>query len=238
MRYSSRALRMFVASVVLGCLTQVVAGQETKPPTGGDGKPAATSDPKPSDPKPTVPPPPGDGLVPKQPAFLMNVAVNRADARYSQGERLSVRFKSERDAHVYLLYHQADGSVLMIFPNKAQSSNLVKAKEEVSIPKPGDSFRFRVAAPFGEEAMQVIASEKPIEALDKLDSSAGRAVAVPKAALEVLAATIKQAPGQFAEHRAVIHTHPGGGPLPEPRQPARFGRGLAKNMKSPAPARS
>ncbi|MCB9940043.1 MAG: DUF4384 domain-containing protein [Planctomycetaceae bacterium] len=165
---------------------------------------------------------PGDDLVTTQPPWLMNVAVNRADGNYAHGERLSVRFKSERDAHVYVLYHQADNSTVLIFPNSAQTNNRVKAAEEINIPKADDPFRFRIAAPYGQEAMQVIASKQPIPLLDSLSSQASRAVAVPADTLTQLAATIKQAPGEFAEHRAVIRTRPGGGPLPPPRAPQRF----------------
>lgn len=172
------------------------------------------------------PPPvarPGDDLVPNRPAFLMDVAVNREDRQYTQGERLSIRFKSERDAYVYLLYHQADQSTALIYPNVAQKENLVKAKESVSIPGKGDGFRFRIAAPFGEEALQVIASTKPIELLDKLNGGDARAVVVSGETRQALAELIKQSPDQFAEHRAVIHTYEGGGALPPAREPIRVG---------------
>lgn len=220
-------------SMALVMVGQLAAQDAAKPPA--DGQPPATNPakavPPKTDPPPQTPPAPtpGDTLIPTQPGFLMHVAVNRADARYSHGEQMSVKFKSERDAHVYLLYHQTDGSVVMIFPNKAQPSNQVKAKEEISIPKQGDNFRFRVTAPYGEEAMQVIASAKPVEALDKLDYAAGRAVAVPKLALEELAATIKKSPGEFAETRVVVHTQKGGGPLPEARPPKRVGLFIGVN---------
>lgn len=188
----------------------------SNPPANATVPPATT---------PTNPPvtTPGDALIPARPAFLMNVAVNRADARYSQGERLSVRFKAEVDCHVYLLYHQADGSTLLIFPNTAQTENSVKAKVEVSIPKAGDEFRFRVGAPFGKEALQVIAAKKPIDLLDKLDASAGRATPVPQETQGELAKLIQGSAGQFAEHRCVIQTQAGGGPLPEVRAPLRAG---------------
>lgn len=232
MRFSATGLRLALTTLVVGSGLQLASAQEGQP--ADDSKPAVNSNDssKPAEPKKDSPkskpndpvvPAPGDGLVPNKPAFFMNLAVNKANGKYGQGERLSVRFKSERDSHVYLLYHQADGSAVMIFPNKVQTNNLVKAKEEVSIPKAGDSFLFRVSAPFGDEALQVIASEEPIEMLDKLDASAGRAVAVPKQTLGDLADLVKKSPGKFGEHRAVIHTFAGAGPLPEPRKPARFG---------------
>lgn len=171
----------------------------------------------------TSPPTPGDALIPARPAFLMNVAVNRTDGRYSQGERLSVRFQAEADCHVYLLYHQADGNTVLIFPNKAQPDNRVAAKKEVTIPQAGDEFRFRIGAPYGEEALQVIAAKKPIELLAKLDAAAGRATPVSKETQAELAKLIQASADQYAEHRVVIHTHEGGGKLPEPRAPLRAG---------------
>ncbi|QDU25100.1 Caspase domain protein [Anatilimnocola aggregata] len=195
----------------LGLPLLIAVAQQPAPPMPPTEQPAA------------VPPSPGDSLVPTRPAFLMNVAVNRADPRYSHGERLAVRFKAETDCHVYLLYHQADGSTVMLFPNKAQPDTAVKANVEVSIPKAGDDFRFRIAAPYGKEAMQVIASKKRIELLDKLDASAGRAVAVSQATQDELAKLIKASADQFAEHRVVLQTQAAGGALPASRPPLRAG---------------
>lgn len=190
--------------------------QPPKPPVGPEVQPTTA---------------PGDALIPARPAFLMHVAVNRADARYSHGERLGVKFKAETDCHVYLLYHQADGNTVMIFPNKSQTDTSVKANVEVAIPKAGDEFRFRISPPYGREALQVVAAKKPIELLDKLDASAGRATPVPKETQTKLAEEIKTSADQFAEHRVVIHTHEGGGPLPEPRAPLRAGLFVGVNKQ-------
>jgi hypothetical protein len=207
----------------LASLTLFAAHADEPPPTVPNNPPANTITPPATAPTSTPTTAPGDALIPARPAFLMNVSVNRADARYSQGERLSVRFQAEVDCHVYLLYHQADGNTVLIFPNKAQTENSVNANTEVSIPKAGDEFRFRVAAPFGKEALQVIAAKKPIEVLDKLDASSGRATPVSKEMQAELAKTIKASADQFAEHRCVIQTHVGGGALPEARKPLRAG---------------
>ena len=195
------------------------------------GNVLVAQEPQPMQPKPTPLTAPGDALVPARPAFLMNVAVNRADARYSHGERLSVKFKAETDCHVYLLYHQADGNTVLIFPNKAQTDTSVKANVEVAIPKAGDEFRFRIGAPYGQEALQTIAAKKPIELLDKLEASAGRATPVPKVVQEELAKEIKASADQFAEHRVVIHTQEGGGALPAPRAPLRTGLFVGVNKQ-------
>ena len=85
------------------------------PPTAEPAPPATDSVPAPA--------PPGETLVNSQPAFLANVAVDRPDGHYRAGDRLTLRFSVERDAHVYLLYHQADDTTLLLFPNQARPSN-------------------------------------------------------------------------------------------------------------------
>ncbi|WP_254508866.1 DUF4384 domain-containing protein [Anatilimnocola floriformis] len=218
-------MNKFIPFALCGLLisaTSLMAQEPTPPqPPTTTTTPASTASPPAT--TPAVEPTPGSNLIPAKPAFLMNVAVNRKDATYSQGERLTVRFKAEVDCHVYLLYHQADGSTVLIFPNKAQPDNSVKANTEVSLPKAGDEFRFRVSAPFGKEALQVVAGKQPIAVLDKLDASAGRAVPVTKETQDELAKQIKASADEFAEHRVVIKTHEGGGKLPEPREAKRAG---------------
>ncbi|MCA9227781.1 MAG: DUF4384 domain-containing protein [Planctomycetales bacterium] len=166
---------------------------------------------------------PGDELVSYQPGWLVNVAVNRTDGRYVHGERLSVRFKSERAARVYVIYHQADAQSLLIYPNVAQPTNAVAANTEVMIPAANDSFRFRVGPPYGQEAMQVIAAENPIAILDDLRPGAARATKIPQDVRQALATAIEQSPHSFAEHRIVIHTREADGVLAPERSPKRFG---------------
>jgi hypothetical protein len=150
-----------------------------------------------------------------QPGFFMNVAVDHVDGKYRGGETMSAKFQSEKGAYVYLLYQQADGKTVMIFPNKARPDNFVKARQVVSIPEAGQPFRFRIRAPFGEEWLQVVASEKPIEELAALDTSAGQAIPVNRELLDALAERVKRMPTRFGEHRVKLFTEPGEAPLAE-----------------------
>ncbi len=147
--------------------------------------------------EPAEPVAPGQPLVNPQPGFLANVAVDHADGQYRQGEKLKVRFKVERDAHVYLLYHQADDTTVLLFPNQAHPSNLLKANEEVAIPGPGEPFRFRVSPPFGTEALQVVASTEPVAELDALDTAGGRAPQVSAELLKTLSERIAKDAGRL-----------------------------------------
>ena len=221
--------------IAMGGMLQAASfGHAQPPPPRRPSLPAETTPPRPPR-EDTRPPsdsavpaeqadaPPGEQLVPAQAGFLMNVSVNRPDANYTQGERLRVKFRSEKDAYVYLLYHQADGQTVIIFPNRGQADHHVTAKTDVAFPAAGDGFRFRIAPPFGEEALQVIASLEKIEALEKLQPQSKQAVPAPPEVLRELGRQIQQTPERFAEHRIVIHTHAGGGPLPQTPKAQRHG---------------
>ena len=193
-----------------------------------DEQPDDTPNPDAPVPNPDVP---GDDLVNPQPAFFVNVAVDREDGRYREGQTLTVRFQVEKESHVYLLYHQVDGTCLMLFPNQAHPDNKLAAKQVVTIPEPGEKFRFRVRAPFGEEALQVLASTQPVAELDVLDASLGRALPVSKEIQESLSTRIRQQPELFGEHRVRLETYEAR-KLPPTAPPARVGVFLGCNRSA------
>src|SRR5262245_22943194 len=77
--------------------------------SGQEGSPGALS-----------PDSPGAMLANPHPTFLAHVALEPASGVLREGETFAVRFQAERDAFLYLLYHQADGRALLLFPNPAR----------------------------------------------------------------------------------------------------------------------
>ncbi len=151
--------------------------------------------------------PAGGGLTNAAPTFLAHVGVDHADGVYRQGETLGVRFAAEREARLYLLYHQADGRCVLLFPNPARPDNRVPARQAVRVPGPGEPFRFRVGPPFGVEVLQVLASVQPIDELDSLAAQGqGRAPSVSPATLEQVRQRLDGAGRTWAEHRVPIRT--------------------------------
>jgi hypothetical protein len=152
---------------------------------------------------------PGAGLGNAAPTFLAHVAVDHGDRVYREGEVLRVRFAAEREARLYLLYHQADGRCALLFPNPARLDNRVPARQAVQVPGPGEPFRFRIGPPFGVEVLQVLASARPVDELDSLVAQGrGRAPSVPPAILEQVRQRLIGAGGTWAEHRVPIRTLP------------------------------
>lgn len=158
---------------------------------------------------------PGSALFNSPPPFLAGVLVDHVDQKYREGEKLSVRFQAEQDAHLYLLYHQADGSSVLLFPNESQRDNRIPAKTLVTIPPADNSFRFRVSAPFGTEVLQVIASTKPLADLDALIQKLNRAPAVSPELIAKLVEHLQQDLSSWSEHRVPISTVSKDGTAPQ-----------------------
>lgn len=174
----------------------------------------------------SVPPFPGAGLLNDRPPFLAGVNVDHKDLSYRGGDTLTVRFTSEREAYLYLIYHQADGQSYLLFPNEAHLANRVPAGKWVTIPEEGQDFRFRISPPFGTEVLQVLATLQPAPELESLVKKTGRAAPVAKDSLDTLATRLKKDMTAWTEHRVPIRTAPGEQPTPvrkPARKPARAG---------------
>ena len=113
----------------------------------------------------SVPPAIDQAIHNPRPPFYVNVNVDRPSRDYREGDTLAVRVAAEQDAHVYILYQQADGKTFQVFPNKHQPDNRVRARQAVEVPGDQDLFRWVVGAPFGKETVKVIASKTPIDIL-------------------------------------------------------------------------
>lgn len=154
----------------------------------------------------TVPAFPGSVLFNQNPPFLCGVKVNRSDLSYREGDTLTVEFTAEREAYLYLIYHQANGESVLLYPNEAHIVSRVPARQWVTIPPPGEDFRFRVTAPFGTEVLQVLASLKPVDELDGLVKRIGRAAPVSQQVINTLHGRLKQDLTNWAEYRLPITT--------------------------------
>ncbi|MEQ8791508.1 MAG: caspase family protein [Pirellulaceae bacterium] len=185
-------------------------GQQTDLPADTSDAASAANGDTPSKPATDV------QLVNSRPTFLAGVSVNRPDGVYQEGDALSVAFQAERDAYLYLLYHQADGAVSLLFPNVAQPDNRIAAKTKARVPADEENFHFRIRGPFGDEALQVLASTARLPELDSLLRNAKTgAPAVSPELLARLAERLKQVPETWSDHRVAIRTLPKSEQRPE-----------------------
>jgi hypothetical protein len=101
-----------------------------------------------------------------EPAFFVHADVDRHDRVYREGEPLFITTICEQDAYLYVIYKQADGKSMLVYPNSKQKNNFVKARQIVQVPAGDDLFRWKVGAPYGKETIFVIAAKQPLEGLE------------------------------------------------------------------------
>jgi hypothetical protein len=187
--------------------------------------------PKPQDDEAPDPPTPptregessADEVEQEQPSFYARIDVDRPDRQYREGESLFVEVVAEQDAHIYVIYEQADGKKFQIFPNSIQRNNWVTAKTPVVIPSRDDQFRWRIGPPFGKEVVRVVASKQPIDPLDDPALREKQANPISSARWQQAVKSLaKAAPGSHAPDRLQITTYPAGEEPPVPR-PRRYG---------------
>lgn len=171
---------------------------------------------------------PGAVLFNSNPPFLAGVKVNHADLVYHEGDRLIIEFTAERESYLYLIYHQADGTSYLLFPNEARTDNRIAAQKSIRIPAADEEFRFRVRPPFGTEVLQVLSTLKPAPELDKLVAKTGRAAPVSRDVIGQLHARLKADLPSWSEHRVPIRTEAAAAPPPD-RKANRVGLFIAAN---------
>lgn len=84
---------------------------------------------------------------------------------FRAGDTISFLLSLDRDAYLLLVYQDAAGNLLKIFPDPSNPSGFVHAAQFVAFPFKGSGFRLRVTAPFGRESLWAFAASTPFPAL-------------------------------------------------------------------------
>ncbi len=90
---------------------------------------------------------------------------------YSPGEKIVFFFESDRDCNLTLIDIGSSGKVHMIFPNKYQTDNAVKANTKYEIPKgTNPEFVYKVLSPAGQDTIKAICTTKSASAISTATS--------------------------------------------------------------------
>ncbi len=98
--------------------------------------------------------------------FQLNVWPEKDDvhAVYREGDYLVVNVKAAKDSHIYMDYYTVTGKVVHLLPNHLKGGEgRAKKGEKLVVGEKrqrGKQLRFKVSAPFGEELLVVVASDK------------------------------------------------------------------------------
>lgn len=82
---------------------------------------------------------------------------------YKDGERLVLKIKSDKDCYIKLLHTAVDGKITLIFPNKFENNNFIKANETYEFPSKSMGFDFVLGEPYGIETIHLIAQDTQFE---------------------------------------------------------------------------
>jgi hypothetical protein len=102
-----------------------------------------------------------EGAVNSQPSFMLRGDVNHKDRVYREGDKLIVRAVTEADCFLYMLYFSGDKAAVL-FPNKFDVDNLVKANQPIEVPRTG-TYNIVCRPPFGSEVLHVVASKTKLK---------------------------------------------------------------------------
>jgi hypothetical protein len=140
----------------------------------------------------------------------VKLALDRGDGGiYRQGDKLYLFLRANLDCYVKVLYHQVDGSTVVIFPNAYHPDGHVVKDRQYQIPPDDNSFALEVMEPFGVELVKVMASTEPLDPPGPKAAPGGLQVAREDLAT-LLGRTrgigLKKAEAQYAETTVVVNT--------------------------------
>ncbi len=92
--------------------------------------------------------------------------VDHANNTYAQGEQVRVFVQTNKDAWVTVLNVGPDGSTTMLFPNRYQADNRVRANTVTEVPDPASRARIAVSGTTGAELIKVVATSAPTPLFD------------------------------------------------------------------------
>ncbi|WP_181708492.1 DUF4384 domain-containing protein [Chthonobacter rhizosphaerae] len=107
------------------------------------------------------------------PAQDVRIRFDRADPVYGIGETVGLFVEAARDTYVTIVSVGPDGSVVRLFPNKAQSDGFLRAGQTLQVPDPASGARLQVSGPVGRELLKMFSSPKPLAIFADVDLKGG-----------------------------------------------------------------
>lgn len=81
---------------------------------------------------------------------------------YYEGDQIQFLLSLDRDAHVVVLYLDADNNLIQIMPNVNSQKHRYQAGAFLPVPDSRSGFTFRVEPPFGTDQVWAFASDQPV----------------------------------------------------------------------------
>ena len=127
---------------------------------------------------------------------------------FKQGDMIAFLISLDKDAHVLMIYQDAQQKLIQIIPNRYRQQDLYQAGLFIAVPDRSEPFEFTVNPPFGQEKLWVFASNQAFPALEGTEMSNGLRQ-LNNSLSEILAIIRPTDPDiAYGESSTVIHTEP------------------------------
>jgi uncharacterized protein DUF4384 len=80
------------------------------------------------------------------------------DQHFQAGDEISLLLNLDRDAYLLLVYRDASGNLVKLFPVRKNNNGWVSAGDFIPFPRRADRLRLIVSPPFGEEQVWAFAA--------------------------------------------------------------------------------
>src|SRR5688572_30012080 len=94
----------------------------------------------------------------KDSKLKVSVWADREDSTYEIGEEAVFFFKADQDSYVTLLNVGTSGRITVLFPNKWDKENYVRAGKVYRVPPEDAGYKFQMGGPAGTEVLKAIAT--------------------------------------------------------------------------------
>ncbi len=152
-----------------------------------------------------------EGASPAAGELSVDAALDRADGRYEQGDRLELTVDTSEDAYVWVFDTGTSGKVHQLFPNRYDDDNFVRAGAPLTLPPAGAEYDIVVSHPPGAELITVVASRDDAllarGAIDG-DAAAGPFFALRGSSASVakdLSISLRERPADYATAHRIVH---------------------------------
>lgn len=143
----------------------------------------------------------------------LDLTLNHPSGVYRQGDFLRASFRAPGDCYVYVFYHQADQTAVLLYPNLEHADHHVRGGQAINVPGVNDRVQCRVAGPFGREAVQVITSQRPIAYFEDALRTVQGVPVIPSTQVDATCQQLAEQGGLRAEFVTLVtHGDQPGGP--------------------------
>ncbi|GHV80547.1 hypothetical protein AGMMS49944_23380 [Spirochaetia bacterium] len=135
--------------------------------------------------------------------------LDHADAVYTGGEEMKITLAANKDCYFKVYYVDAGNTMTLLYPNRRNKDNQLKANRERTIPE--SPMHFTIEAPYGQENVIIYASDKPFDIEEtsaaQISGGASNTVAGIDGASLTRKITLTETPERNSRNRTTANRH-------------------------------